>query len=206
MRTIDTLIHARWIVPVEPAATVLADHSLAVDDGRILDLLPTREALQRFAPRESVELPHHALVPGFVNAHTHASMTLFRGLADDLPLMDWLNHHIWPAEAKWVGPEFVRDGTLLAAAEMLKSGTTCFSDMYFFPEDTAHAVIDAGMRAVVGLILVDFPSGYAQTPEEYLHKGVQLHDTLKHSHLVRTAACPLHGVGCPARTSADVRR
>jgi 5-methylthioadenosine/S-adenosylhomocysteine deaminase len=190
MRTIDTLINARWVIPVEPAATALPEHSLAIHEGRVLELLPTRDATRRYQARETIELAHHAVIPGLINTHTHASMSLFRGLADDLPLMDWLNHHIWPAEAKWVGPEFVRDGTNLAVAEMLRSGTTCFSDMYFFAEDTAHAVIAAGMRAVVGLILVDFPSGYAQTPDEYLHKGVQLHDALKHSHLVTTAFAP----------------
>jgi len=117
-------------------------------------------------------------------------MSLFRGLADDLPLMDWLQNHIWPAEAKWVSPEFVRDGTQLAIAEMLKGGTTCFSDMYFFPEATAHAARDAGMRAVVGLILIDFPTPYAQTPDEYLDKGLRLRDSLRHDPLIRTAFAP----------------
>lgn len=190
MRTIDTLINARWIVPVEPAGPALEHHSLAVDQGDILELLPAGDATRRYRARETVDLPQHAVIPGLINAHTHSPMSLFRGLADDLPLMDWLNHHIWPAEAKWVGPEFVRDGSNLAMAEMLKSGTTCFSDMYFFADDTAHAALAAGMRAVIGLILVDFPSGYAASPDEYLHKGIQLHDALKHNRLVKTAFAP----------------
>jgi 5-methylthioadenosine/S-adenosylhomocysteine deaminase len=190
MRTIDTLINARWIVPVEPAGPALEHFSLAIDQGDILELLPTADSARRYQARETVDLPRHVIIPGLINAHTHSPMSLFRGLADDLPLMDWLNHHIWPAEAKWVGPEFVRDGTNLAMAEMLKSGTTCFSDMYFFADDTAHAALAAGMRAVIGLILVDFPSGYAATPDEYLHKGIQLHDTLKHNRLVKTAFAP----------------
>jgi 5-methylthioadenosine/S-adenosylhomocysteine deaminase len=190
MKDIDTLIHARWVVPVEPDARALEHWSLAVEGGRIAELLPTAEAVRRYRARETVELASHVLIPGLVNAHTHAAMSLFRGLADDLPLMDWLNHHIWPAEMKWVSPEFVRDGTELAVAEMLKSGTTCFNDMYFFPEETAKVTQDAGMRCVVGLILIDFPSAWARDADEYLHKGLKLHDEIKHSELATTAFAP----------------
>ena len=132
MQVIDTLIHARWIVPVEPEGRVLERHSLAIDRGRIVAVLDRRDAATRYQPKETIDLPEHALMPGLVNAHTHAAMSLFRGMADDLPLMDWLQNHMWPAEAKWVSPEFVHDGSELAIAEMLKSGTTCFNDMYFF--------------------------------------------------------------------------
>jgi 5-methylthioadenosine/S-adenosylhomocysteine deaminase len=190
MTTIDTLIHARWIIPVEPDGACLEHSSLAIRDGRILDILPTAEARRRYTARETVELPTHALIPGLVNAHTHAAMTLFRGLADDLPLMDWLQNHIWPAEGRWVSPEFVRDGTQLAIAEMLRGGTTCFSDMYFFPEATAQVAREAGMRAVIGLILIDFPTPYAQTPDEYIDKGLALRDELRHDSLVTTAFAP----------------
>jgi 5-methylthioadenosine/S-adenosylhomocysteine deaminase len=190
MQPIETLIHARWVIPVEPDARVLDRHSVAINDGRIVAVLPTEQARARYQAREVVELASHALIPGLINTHTHAAMSLFRGLADDLPLMEWLGKHIWPAEAKWVNTGFVRDGTRLAMAEMIRSGTTCFSDMYFFPEVTAHAAQEAGMRACVGLILIDFPSAYAQTSQEYLHKGLQLHDDLKHSKLVTTAFAP----------------
>lgn len=190
MNDIDTLLHARWVVPVEPDATVLDHHSVAVSNGRIVAVLPTREAQTRYRAAQSIDLPTHALIPGLVNAHTHAAMTLFRGLADDLPLMDWLNHHIWPAEQKWVAPPFVREGSELAIAEMLKSGTTCFNDMYFFADDTAHVAHEAGIRACVGLIMVDFPSNYAQSPDEYLHKGLELRDRLRHSELITTAFAP----------------
>jgi len=138
MKTVDSIISARWVIPVEPDGACLDHHSVAVDTGVIVEVLPTADTKKKYLARETIELVDHALIPGLVNAHTHAAMTLFRGLADDLPLMDWLNHHIWPAEAKWVGPEFVRDGSELAAAEMLKGGTTCFNDMYFFPEETAQ--------------------------------------------------------------------
>jgi 5-methylthioadenosine/S-adenosylhomocysteine deaminase len=190
MQAIDTLINARWVIPVEPDGQTLDHHSIAVHGGKIVALLPTKNAAGQYRAAETIDLPNHALIPGLINAHTHAAMSLFRGLADDLPLMDWLNHHIWPAEAKWVGEAFVRDGTELAIAEMLKSGTTCFSDMYFFPEVTARACMDAGMRACIGLIMIDFPSAWARNAEEYLHKGLKLHDELRNSDLVTTAFAP----------------
>ncbi len=190
MDTADTLIHARWIVPVEPDGEALDHHSLAIRDGRILAILPSTAARNRYTARDIIELPTHALIPGLVNAHTHAAMSLFRGLADDLPLMDWLTKHMWPAEAKWVSPEFVRDGVRLAAAEMLKSGTTCVNDMYFFPEDAAVVLREAGMRACIGLILIDFPTSYAQTADDYFDKGLKLHDSLRHDPLISTAFAP----------------
>jgi 5-methylthioadenosine/S-adenosylhomocysteine deaminase len=189
MIDIDILIRARWTVPVEPDG-VLERHAVAVEGGRIIDIVSTDDAAAKYRARDVVDLPNHVLIPGLVNAHTHAAMTLFRGLADDLALMDWLQNHIWPAEAAWVSPDFVRDGTELAVAEMLKSGTTCFSDMYFFPEDTARTCLEIGMRVVVGLILIDFPTAYAQTPDEYLHKGIQLHDDLRAAELASTAFAP----------------
>lgn len=190
MESVDTLINARWVIPVEPETLVLEHASVAIRDGAIAAVLPTAQAVKQFRPAETVELKEHAVIPGLINAHTHAAMSLFRGLADDLPLMDWLNHHIWPAEAKWVNPEFVRDGTELAIAEMLKSGTTCFNDMYFFPDVTARVCQETGMRACVGLIMLDFPSAWAQNPDEYLHKGLALHDALRNSDLVTTAFAP----------------
>jgi 5-methylthioadenosine/S-adenosylhomocysteine deaminase len=190
MEQIDTLIHARWVIPVEPSGTVHQHAAIAVQGGRIVEVLPSNNAATRYAARETVQLTEHAVIPGFVNVHTHAAMALFRGLADDLPLMQWLQEHIWPAEAKWVSPEFVHDGAALAIAEMLKSGTTCFGDMYFFPEETARACSANGMRAVVGLILIDFPTAYAQDPEEYLHKGLKLRDDLRTNDLVTTAFAP----------------
>ena len=186
----DTLINAHWVIPVEPDDTVLKHHSVAIRDGKIVALLPTAEATQKYQAKDTIDLLDHVLIPGLINAHTHAPMSLFRGLADDLPLMEWLNEHIWPAEGKWVNEKFVRDGTRLAVAEMLKSGTTCFSDMYFFADVTARVCMDIGMRAVVGLIVVDFPTVWAQTWEEYIHKGLKLHDDLRHTGLVTTAFAP----------------
>jgi len=188
--TVDRLIHPQWIIPVVPEGVALEDHCLAIGGSRIRDLLPTAEALRKYPQQELIELPGHALLPGLINAHTHAAMSLLRGLADDLPLMTWLHEHIWPAEAKWVSEEFVYDGTQLAMAEMLRGGTTCFNDMYFFPDVTGRAAAAAGMRAVLGLILLDFPSVWAADADAYLHKGLEVHDQFRDTPLIHTAFAP----------------
>ena len=190
MKNIDTLISARWILPIEPSGTVLDHHSIAIDAGRIVALLPTPHATVDFAPREHIELNQHVLLPGLVNLHTHAAMTLMRGLADDLPLMTWLKAHIWPAEGKHVAPLFVKDGTLLGCAEMLRGGVTCFNDMYFFPEATAQAVDQAGMRAMIGMIALEFPTPYAADADDYLRKGLEVRDTYRDHARIRFSMAP----------------
>jgi 5-methylthioadenosine/S-adenosylhomocysteine deaminase len=184
------LIEARWIVPVEPAGTVLEDHAVAVRDGCIEALLPVAEARRRYPAYESASLMEHVLIPGLVNAHTHAAMSLMRGLADDLPLMTWLQQHIWPAEAKHVSPKFVRDGTLLACAEMLRGGITCFNDMYFFPEAAVEAALASGMRSVHGIIVIEFPSAYGSDPADYLRKGLEVRDRYRDEPLLSFALAP----------------
>jgi len=176
---VDLAIEARWVVPVEPAGVILDNHSVIVQAGRITALLPTAEATERYAPAEQVRLADHVLVPGLVNLHTHAAMALMRGLADDLPLMTWLKKHIWPAEARHASREMVYDGTLLAAAEMLRGGVTCANDMYFFPDAAGQAFLDAGMRAAVGLIVIEFPTTYASDPDDYLAKGIAARDAAR---------------------------
>src|SRR5215472_5672341 len=190
MEAVDALIHARWIVPVEPAGRVLERHSLALRHGRIVALLPSGEARARFTTADVVELPTHVLIPGLVNAHTHAAMTLLRGLADDLPLDPWLKNHIWPAESRWMSADFVRDGTELAIAEMLRSGTTCFNDMYFFPEAAAQAVRQSGMRANLGIVVFDWPSPWGSGPQDYLAKGLALRDQHKNDPLLSFVFAP----------------
>ena len=190
MEHIDLLVHARWIVPVEPTDVVYQNHALAVRDGRIVDILPVDKAATTYQADTNVELSSHALIPGLINAHTHAAMSLFRGLADDLPLMDWLTNHIWPAEQEWVSAEFSRDGTQLAVAEMLRGGVTCFSDMYFFADETARVAAEVGMRATIGLILIDFPTVWAADADEYFNKGLELHDRYRSDPLIRTAFAP----------------
>ena len=190
MEKVDTLIKARWVAPVTPGGGALEHHAVAVRQGRIVDLLPTAEAAVRYAADELVERPAHLLIPGLVNAHTHAAMTLLRGLADDLPLMEWLQAHIWPAEQRWMSAEFVEHGTELAMAEMLLGGTTTFNDMYFFPEVVARAAARTGMRACVGMILIKFPTVWAGEMGEYLRKGLALRDEYKGHPLVTTAFAP----------------
>ncbi len=187
---VDLLIEARWVVPVEPHGVVLEDHAVAVQGDRIVALLPIASARAAYAPRETVRLPEHALIPGLVNAHTHNPMTLLRGLADDLPLMVWLQQHIWPAEAKVIGPEFVRDGVELAVAEMLRGGTTCANENYFFPDAIGATYRKLGFRAVVGLPVIEFPTAWAKSQDEYFERASAVHDSFLGDALVSTAFAP----------------
>lgn len=190
MTVVDTVIHAGWIIPVEPESVTLTQHSLIIDAGRIVDLLPTEQALQRYRGQHTERLERHALLPGLINSHTHAAMTLLRGIADDLRLMDWLQNHIWPLEQKWMSAAFVRDGVDLAIAEMIRGGTTCFNDMYFFPDITAAQAMQHGLRASIGLIVFDFPTIWAEHAEAYIEKGLALAEALQGQTLVTTAFAP----------------
>lgn len=175
---IDLIVEAAWVIPVEPAGAVLERHALAVRDGRIVAVMPAGEARRRYAARSVRVLDRHVLVPGLVNLHTHASMTLLRGVADDVALMTWLREHIWPAESRLVSDAFVHDGTLLASLEMLRAGVTCFNDMYFFQAAAARAAGAAGIRAVLGVTLLEVPTQWAGTPDEYLDRGLAVREEL----------------------------
>ncbi|WP_291994818.1 TRZ/ATZ family hydrolase [Candidatus Accumulibacter sp. ACC003] len=190
VQVVDLIIEARWVVPVDPAGVVLDNYAVVVDHGRIVALLPQSEAAGRFSARSRKNLDQHVLIPGLVNLHTHAAMSLLRGLADDLPLMEWLQQHVWPAEALHVSEQFVLDGTMLACAEMLRAGITCFNDMYFFPGAAAEAARAAGIRAVIGLITVDFPSNYATDADDYLAKGLAVRDQLLDEPLLSFCLAP----------------
>ena len=185
----DLRLDPEWIIPVEPAGVVLHRHSLLVKDGRIAALLPHAQA-DAWAAARRESLPGQALMPGLVNLHTHAAMALLRGFADDLPLMTWLQEHIWPAEGRWMSPEFVADGSRLACLEMLRGGITCFNDMYFFPEATLEAAVGAHQRVAAGLIVIDFPSAYAADPDGYLQKGIATRDAWKHEPLASFCLAP----------------
>jgi len=187
---IQTLLSSRIVVPIEPADRVLTDHAIAIDNGVIVDVLPTERALKKYDAKSYVEYDDHILMPGLINAHTHAAMSLLRGVASDVPLMDWLNNHIWPLEKTFADEQFVHDGSQLAIAEMLRGGTTCFNDMYFFPEITARVASQMGMRAVVGMIVIEFPTRYATHADEYLSKGLALFDTYKNNPLITTIFAP----------------
>lgn len=186
----DLLIHAKWVIPVVPEGAVLEDHAVAILDKKILAILPSAEARQSVQTSKVVELGHHALLPGFVNAHGHASMALFRGIADDIPLKQWLEERIWPLEARFVDPQFVAQGSALAIAEMIAGGTTCFADMYFFPDAVAKASIAAHMRVQLACPVLDFPTVWARDADEYIDKATRLHDDYRHHELVYTAFGP----------------
>ncbi len=190
MQAIDSLIAARWMVPVEPRGVVLEHHALALSGGHIVALMPVEMARAQFAPRIDIELPTHVLTPGLINVHTHAAMTLLRGVGDDLPLMRWLRERIWPLEQALVSAQFVYDGTRLAAAEMLRAGVTTCSDMYFFPEAAARALREVGMRAAIGLIALEFPSPYASDADDYLRRGLAARDALKADPLLSFTLAP----------------
>jgi 5-methylthioadenosine/S-adenosylhomocysteine deaminase len=189
MQSVDLRVDARWVVPIVPRGA-LAAHSLIVDAGRIVALLPTADADRRYDAAERVLLPSHALLPGLVNAHTHAAMNLLRGSADDVALTKWLEEHIWPSERTFLSEEFVHDGTLLAAAEMLTAGITCCNDQYFFPDAAARAYGAAGMRAMLGLAVLDFPTAYAVDADAYLQAGLAARDRWKHEPLLTFSLAP----------------
>ena len=190
MQDVRQILHADWVIPMAEDNRVLEQHSVVIDNDSIVDVLPTTECEQRYAAAEVRELREHALIPGLINLHTHAAMSLMRGMADDLPLQEWLENHIWPTEAKHVDRQFVYDGTLLAAAEMLKSGTTYFNDMYFFPDEVAKAAIAAGMRASVGMIVIGFPTAWANSTDEYFSHGQRVHDQYRTHPLISTCFAP----------------
>lgn len=187
---VTQIIEARWVVPVDESNTLHEYYAVVLNDQLIVDILPIAECRTKYIANEVVVLDEHVLIPGLINAHTHAAMTLMRGIADDVPLMTWLNDHIWPAERAIVTERYVEDASLLAAAEMLSGGTTCFSDMYFYPQATAAAVSKAGMRAHLGLTVLEFPTNYASDADDYLQKGFEAHDSWRNNPLISSVLAP----------------
>ena len=186
----DLVIEARWIATVIANLPLLEDHSVIILAGIIVDVLPILEARQKYTATSLVCLDDHVLIPGLINLHTHAGMSLMRGIADDMPLMAWLNDHIWPAEHAVVSARYVQDATLLACAEMLSGGITCFNEMYFYPQATAIASNQAGMRANLGLLVLEFPSAYASDADDYLQKGFAAHDSWRNDPLITSSIAP----------------
>jgi 5-methylthioadenosine/S-adenosylhomocysteine deaminase len=190
LQPVDLLIEARWVVPVEPHAVVLEDHAVVVDKDLIVAVLPIADARAAYSPRERVALGEHALIPGLINSHTHNPITMLRGLADDLPLKESMQEHNWPAEAKVIGPEFVRDGVELAVAEMLRGGTTCANENYFFPDVIGATYRKLGFRAVVGLPVIEFATAWANSQDEYFERAGEVHDSFIGDSLISTAFAP----------------
>lgn len=190
MENIDNLIHAKWVITCEDNNPVLENHSLAIKDGKILAILPTKQAQEKYQSTSQQYYQSHAVLPGLINSHTHIAMNIFRGLADDIALMDWLTNYIWPAEGKWVSHEMVYDASLFAMAEMIRCGTTCFNDMYFFPEATAQAAEQAGMRAFIGMTIMNVPTAWAKTSDEYFEKSLNFYHAYKNHDYVTPTLAP----------------
>lgn len=187
----DLIIKPQWIIPIDQSADYLTDHFIHLKDDKIHAVAAIKELNKpELQNLKTLDLPGHAVLPGFVNAHGHAAMSLFRGMADDMPLMNWLNDHIWPAESKWVNEDFVRDGSKLAIAEMLRSGTTCFADMYFFPQVVADVAHEFHTRCRLNTPVLDFPTVWAQSADEYIHKGLEIHDHVRANALISMAFGP----------------
>jgi 5-methylthioadenosine/S-adenosylhomocysteine deaminase len=206
MESVDTLVTAHWVIPVEPDGRVLEDHAVAILGGRIVAVLPAAEARARYSARELVERPSHVLMPGLVNTHTHAAMTLLRGRAENLQLGPWLRGGIWPLERRWTGPEYVRDGTELAIAEMLRAGITCFADMHLWPEVVAQTAAECHIRASIGLVVTEVATGWAGTADEYIDRGMTLRDQYRGDPLVSTHFAPHSPYSVTDATLARVRR
>ena len=190
MQNVDLAIKARWVIPVQPEGRVLEDSAVIIQQGMVVDVLPAGQVSSKYSPAQEVILNDHVLIPGLINLHAHAGMTLMRGLADDLPLMQWLNDHIWPAEKNVVSERFVHDSTLLGCAEMLSGGITCFNEMYFYPQSAADAISQAGIRANLGLVVLEFPTSYAHDAEDYLQKGLSARDNWRGNALITSSLAP----------------
>ena len=190
MQHADTVIDARWVVTVDPSNSVLERHSVVISGNKIQDILPSGDIERHYIAARHLRRTHHAIIPGFINAHTHAAMSLFRGAAEDKPLFSWLNDVVWPLEKKWVDDEFVRDGTKLAIAEMIQSGTTCMNDMYLYPESAGIVAEQLHMRTCLGMIVLDFPTSWAKSADEYLAKGQALFERFESSDMVSTMLAP----------------
>lgn len=187
---VEQMIEARWLVLADADNTLHEFYSVVINHQTIVDVLPTIQARVKYTADQLTKLDEHVLIPGLINAHTHAAMTLMRGIADDQTLMVWLNEHIWPAERAVVTERYVEDASLLACAEMLSGGTTCFNDMYFYPQATARAASKAGIRAHLGLTVLEFPTNYASDADDYLQKGFEAHDSWRNNVLISSALAP----------------
>lgn len=190
VHTADAILHPRWILPMSGDDAVLTGHSIALQGNRIAAIAPGDAIAARFHAQREYRLDTHAVMPGLVNAHCHAPMNLLRGYADDLPLQPWLEQRIWPAEMRVMSESYVADGARLAIAEMLLGGTTCFTDMYFFPDQVAQAVMDTGIRAQLACPVFNFPSAWARDAEDYIAKATRLHDQYRNSELIDIAFGP----------------
>lgn len=191
----DLVIRAPWLLPFSGgldarSAAGIADGAVAIRGGRIAEVGSGTEITSRYTGTRTIELDNHVLMPGLVNAHGHAAMTLLRGTSEDAPLQAWLTEHIWPLEGMWVDEQFCRDGIRIAMAEMIRAGVTCFADMYFFPEIGAEEARNAGLRAQIAFPVIEFANAWSRSSEEGFHKGLGLYDEYRNDPFIDIAFGP----------------
>lgn len=206
MQSVDFILCGDYILTMNDYMDVITDGAIAVDGDRIVDLDKKTEILRKYTSKRTVEGRNRVLLPGLINTHTHAAMVYFRGLADDLPLKEWLEGHIWPAENHWLGPEFISDATELACLEMLKAGITTYNDMYFFGSSAALSAKKIGMRAVLGAGILDFPSASAKNAEEYLLNAENFSKEWKGDELIIPSIAPHAVYTCSSETFKKAKR
>ncbi|HEX8947516.1 MAG TPA: amidohydrolase family protein, partial [Dissulfurispiraceae bacterium] len=206
MERVDSIICGEYVLTMNEALDVLSRGAVAVKGRRIVDLGAEDVILKKYSSGKIVGGKGRAVLPGLVNTHTHAAMVYFRGLADDLPLKEWLEKHIWPAEGALLSPDFVYDAAGLACLEMVKAGITAFNDMYFFGSSTAKAAGEIGIRAFLGAGIVDFPSMTAKTPDEYLENAERFIGEWKGDDLITPCLAPHSAYACSPETLGKIMK
>lgn len=205
MQSVDTIINAKWVLPIAPHNCVLQNHSVVIHDGVILECLPTKDCASKYLCDNTRHLMAHIVMPGLINNHTHSPMNLFRGLADDIPLMTWLQEHMWPAESAVIDNDNTETGCALAIAEMIRGGTTCFNDHYLFPQAIAKASATIGMRSAVGLLVTKIANQYAQGEQETLQMASQALEAGPPSSLVNWTLAPHSPYSLSDRAFEEIR-
>lgn len=187
-------LEAKWLIPLNKSANpnnrALKDTAIIIENQIITDILPIAASRNKYPELARKILNHHVIMPGLINAHTHSPMNLLKGYADDLPLMTWLNDHIWPIEHHFFSSEFAYEGAILAICEMLKGGVTCFNDMYFYSNDIARAAAELGIRACIGTHVFDPPSPWADNTDDYLARCQEVISEYKNNSLITPIVCP----------------
>ncbi len=200
MQPVDYIICGDYVLTMNEKMDLIQNGAVAVKDKKIVDVDTADSILKRYFSEKLIEGKGRVVLPGLINTHTHAAMVYFRGLADDIPLKDWLEKYIWPAENKWLGPEFVSDAVELACLEMLKGGVATYNDMYFFGDSAAKATKEMGMRAVLGAGILDFPTATAKTPDEYFENAERFANNWKGDELIAPCIAPHATYTCSSET------
>ncbi len=206
MQNVDYIISADYILPMDENLTLIREGAVAVKDTRISDVGPSKEIFQKYTSGAVINGKGKVVFPGLINTHTHAAMVYFRGIADDQPLKEWLENHIWPAENTWLSPEFISDAIGLACLEMLKGGVTAYNDMYFYEDAAAGTTKRIGMRAVLGAGILDFPTKSAHTTDEYFLNAESFIKDWKGDNLITPCIAPHALYTCGPETLKRARR